>query len=428
MDCHISFRDISFHPSTKGVRIIVTTDVPCHLYCRLTSEKPHIHKIPVFRRGHFIQDDIRICFTVYEDNEQYESGDTLTHTFWKENWPVCTTKWSYYWGTINGQVCVSTSPIFDYHNTGIDPVPTPRVLKTFETIEPEFISGLINNNWCTKDLSAHVDEDATGAIFQLVNHDAGVDRYVGLRKTGTLHANYAEMNKQSMTWACCGLDDNKQIDIFVESQAAQDFWLMGYTSSKVQFLDTPIDIAPSAINVYEDFNVHAYYPQAKAVILDIGAFGGGFHMYSVRKKGSTDDRFWFYKHNWPIIGLDSNGIFQRKFRQIDALHTNAKLVGYFTDGATMETNGVIIAGIPAGFWRTSRMDVLTANPIWAIVEMHQTVGSRDWGVQKGGSLRQITQKMYYKEWAYPHLTPSFLAGFYKQDATVNWYNMGEITP
>lgn len=125
MACHISVRDIDFHASTAGVRIRVTTDAPSHLWVRLSSQTPRIHKTPSLRRGVAFAEDVRFCFTIFEDNEQYEAGDTLTHTWWKENWPPCTTKWLYVWGMRAGETCVSTTAPFKYHNNGVDPVPPP---------------------------------------------------------------------------------------------------------------------------------------------------------------------------------------------------------------------------------------------------------------------------------------------------------------
>ncbi|MBA7543093.1 hypothetical protein ES705_35419 [subsurface metagenome] len=124
MPCHISVRDIDFHPSSTGVRIRVTTDVPSHLFVRLSRQEPRIHMQPSIRRGVAFAEDVRFCFTVFEDNEQNEWGDTLEHTWWKESWPVCTTKWLYIWGMRAGETCISTTAPFQYHNTGIEPVPT----------------------------------------------------------------------------------------------------------------------------------------------------------------------------------------------------------------------------------------------------------------------------------------------------------------
>ncbi|MBA7536769.1 hypothetical protein ES705_29033 [subsurface metagenome] len=123
MACHISVRVIDYHPSETGVRIRVTTDVPSHLFVRLSRQQPWVHRKPSIRRGVAFNEDVRFCFTVFEDNEQNEWGDTLEHTWWKKDWPVCTTKWFYVWGMRAGEVCVSTTAPFKYHNDGVAPVP-----------------------------------------------------------------------------------------------------------------------------------------------------------------------------------------------------------------------------------------------------------------------------------------------------------------
>lgn len=114
---HISVRNVEFTGMPVTVLIVVTTDIPCHLYCRLTSKLPWIHKKPSLRRGVQFAEDVRFCFTVFKDNEQLEPGDTLTHTWLKPDWPYCTTKHCYFWGYVGGLVSQSSSPIFTYHNT-----------------------------------------------------------------------------------------------------------------------------------------------------------------------------------------------------------------------------------------------------------------------------------------------------------------------
>ncbi len=121
MPQHISVRDVDFHASTDGVHIYCLTDIACHLVVRLSLKKPWIHKKPSLRRGVAFAEDVRFCFTVYEDNEQNEWGDTLEHNWWKPDWPVCTTKYFYFWGYAGGIVAVSTTAIFKYHNDGVDP-------------------------------------------------------------------------------------------------------------------------------------------------------------------------------------------------------------------------------------------------------------------------------------------------------------------
>ncbi len=128
MPCHISVRDIDFHPSDTGVRIRVTTDVPSHLFVRLSLQEPWVHMKPSIRRGVAFAEDVRFCFTVFEDNEQVEPGDTINHTWWKNSWPVCTTKWLYVWGSRSGEVCLSTTAPFKFHNDGVAPVPPTGLL------------------------------------------------------------------------------------------------------------------------------------------------------------------------------------------------------------------------------------------------------------------------------------------------------------
>lgn len=144
MGFHFSVRDVIFNPTTPGVLVTVITDVPCHLWLRHSQQQPRIHKKAILRRGLWLADDVRFCFTIFEDNEQTELGDTLEHTFWKQTWDVCQTWYLYFWGYIAGVVSPSTTAIFTYHNDGLHPVPPPlrndMILLAKQTLlEPGFI-------------------------------------------------------------------------------------------------------------------------------------------------------------------------------------------------------------------------------------------------------------------------------------------------
>jgi len=107
--------DIEQKQMLDGFTIIVTTNIPCHLFMRWTNVKPQQHKIPRERRGIFLYDDKRFCFVAYHENEQEELGDTLIHTFVKEDWPICETRYFYFVGTRNAEQQPSTSSIFTKH-------------------------------------------------------------------------------------------------------------------------------------------------------------------------------------------------------------------------------------------------------------------------------------------------------------------------
>ncbi len=116
MSLHFSVRDVVYTPGEDSVKVVVETDIPCYLICRQTSEAPRIHKKPVLRRGEWLADDVRFCFTIFTDHYQEEAVEGLIHTFIKTAWPPCSTRWLYFWATIDGEVCASTSTIFRYHN------------------------------------------------------------------------------------------------------------------------------------------------------------------------------------------------------------------------------------------------------------------------------------------------------------------------
>lgn len=119
MPCFISFRDVSYAPSLSSVLVTVLTDVPSHLWARVSANNPQIHKKSGVRRGYPMIEDLRFCFTAFTDYEQNETGDTLSHTFTLPDWSICQTKFIYFYGSQSGVICMSTSPPFKYHNDGM---------------------------------------------------------------------------------------------------------------------------------------------------------------------------------------------------------------------------------------------------------------------------------------------------------------------
>lgn len=116
MPCFFSVRDIQFDELTGGYDVIVTTGTPVHLFMRWSLVQPQRHIEPRFRRGLWIHTDVYLCFVAYHDNEQVEAGDTITHTFAKHNWPCCERRYFHFWGTHAGEVCRSTTALFNLHS------------------------------------------------------------------------------------------------------------------------------------------------------------------------------------------------------------------------------------------------------------------------------------------------------------------------
>ena len=101
--------------TADGYQIVVTTNVPAHLFLRWTLAPPGQHIKTVMERGAPVQKIIDQCFVATNDINQAEPGDTLTHTFLVEPWPVCQTRWFYFWGTRIMYRQPSTSPIYEKH-------------------------------------------------------------------------------------------------------------------------------------------------------------------------------------------------------------------------------------------------------------------------------------------------------------------------
>ena len=98
-----------------GYKIIITSNTPAHLYMRWSNETWRLHLRTGIVRGLTKLFIPYYCFTVYEDNEQEEAGDTLEHTFIKEPWAGCETRYFYFWGTIGGEPSPSNTCCFIKH-------------------------------------------------------------------------------------------------------------------------------------------------------------------------------------------------------------------------------------------------------------------------------------------------------------------------
>ena len=94
------------------------TDRPVHVWLRWTEKPPLMHLQSLVRRGLGVMKDPYYCFTVYQDIEQNEAGDTLHHTFSWPSWYDCLTRWFLFWGTTGGVKTPTQWGIFSKHYTG----------------------------------------------------------------------------------------------------------------------------------------------------------------------------------------------------------------------------------------------------------------------------------------------------------------------
>jgi hypothetical protein len=118
-------KTIVYNERPDGYQIVVTTDRLITLYLRWTLAPPGQHIKETLERGAPVQKLIDQCFVATNDVNQVEEGDTLTHTFNIDGWPVCQTRWFYFWGTRAMKRVPSVSPIYEKHKVP-NVLPTPR--------------------------------------------------------------------------------------------------------------------------------------------------------------------------------------------------------------------------------------------------------------------------------------------------------------
>lgn len=112
---HWAIKSIWYEITATGYIVTITTNHPCHLWMRWTNITPVIHHHLSPERGASFDISTRYCFVGYHDNEQEEDGDTYEHTFIKEPWPVCETRWFYFIGQVSAGSSASDTAIFIKH-------------------------------------------------------------------------------------------------------------------------------------------------------------------------------------------------------------------------------------------------------------------------------------------------------------------------
>lgn len=383
--------------------MVVETDVASHLWVRLSKQPPWIHKKPRLIRGVPFVEDVRFCFTAFHDNEQFEPGDTFIHTFWKENWPVCTTKWLYVWGKINGQVCLSTSPIFKYHNDGIGPVPPPDAMYQLNSIDPEFHSlgqgAVFFNEPCDHDIPV----GATGVILALNHKDIGSETRIAFRKPGANYDNFFPFMRGGVTWVIVGVDDDRTFEYRAQRVGSFDGYVMGYTGRNVVFPDEPIDIKPAVNGVYSEFDIKAVWPEAILIFTDMGSNDSWGNYHSIRPSGSVKEIYQGSWRKWPFCAVPDNGKIETKLNKVGDPSTEWKAYGYIKEDATYSLDGEDLGAIGAGVWTKKDAGVLSLETRWAFVEWLMLATAPTHSIRKDGSYFNQIGKNTVHNWMITHV-------------------------
>lgn len=406
MSLFVSYREITYVPSDTGVRIIITTDIACHAYLRVTATQPNLHKKVSLIRGLPLKEDIRFCFVVYDDYEQFEGGDTITHTFYLDSWPTCTTKWFYPFASIAGVFTVSTGPFFEYHNTGEAPTPTPDVMYHLNSTDPEFrlIGG--GGAWVNVDLSYEVPVGASGVILCLINFNPGQEVRVALRKPGAGYDLYTDMMRDSIAWVLVGLDADRKIQARAENITDIGFYVMGYTGNQVVFPDTPIDIMPVVAGSYTSTPITTQWPDARLILTDLSSSRLSDTTHSIRPSGSSKEIYQGSYHKWPFSIVGADGYVQTKLAGIGHPITAWLAYAYIPDTVYSSLNGIDLGALAGGTWTNKNTIALSADARWAFVEMTHAMMNLDVSIRKRYSYFGALHRNAAHTWLITHVDQS----------------------
>ncbi len=157
--------DLQQEVTATGIKITVTTNVPCHLYCYWTAKEPEKHLIPILTRGIELHTQLKMCFVNWNENEQEEAGDTLFHTFTKEPWAHCETRWLTFRAKVMENWVKSVGPIFKKHRVWTEP-PPPTEFEKY--LEPHDVQDyLYLHRWSAQTFTPQLDYTIVGVSLLL---------------------------------------------------------------------------------------------------------------------------------------------------------------------------------------------------------------------------------------------------------------------
>lgn len=95
--------------------IACTSDIACHMFLRWTAKPIGMHNRATDLGGFGFMTDPKYCFVEYNEVEQNEPGDTLSHTFNFGGWATCEWRWWLMVATVGGAPSPSATCIFQAH-------------------------------------------------------------------------------------------------------------------------------------------------------------------------------------------------------------------------------------------------------------------------------------------------------------------------
>jgi len=194
---------------------------------------------------------------------------------------------------------------------------------------------------------------------------------------------------------------------------------------------TPVDVSPATTGSWQDVACAAYVPAgATGVILHIVNEDTANHRtYSLRKKGSTDDRIQCTArkdaHHFGAIGLDDNREFQA---HIETTDLKIYLIAYTQSGVTFFTNAHDKTLTAYESWTTIDCSADAPNAVGLIFELYSTAETFvHTGLRNKGSTDDRVHDTRHHAWLILGCDNSQQVEGYIERAEMDFYLVGYVT-
>lgn len=268
-------------------------------------------------------------------------------------------------------------------------------------ITPAQLTITEDNTWRDIDVSASVSDDATGVILEVIStNEVGAHYKVGLRKNGSTDTEYGRQVAHSHMWCMIGLDDNKIFEARVEN-ADIELWIFGYTEGEAVFFDNSVDVTPGSNSTWEDQDISSDTGADTALAAIVYATQGDnlSGTSAARENGSTDSRPDSTGMCMYLVGVDGSEILET-FTS-NTTNVTMSCVGYFTDGISMNTNGVDRSlGTTGSYQDLTALDSSATGGIYDVFRASGSGYATRWNIRDKGGTHDIYRNCSWeKSWA-----------------------------
>ncbi len=175
------------------------------------------------------------------------------------------------------------------------------------------------------DISADTGaETAIGALITIRNTSGSAS--FALRMKGSADDHYKEIKARKASTALIGVDGSEVCELKIGSTSL-DAYLVGYVTDGAVFLTNGVDKSTATTGSYVNVDITADIgtDDANGAILELVSQSNASLEFALRKEGATYDYNGVTKHEWGIVSIDDNNLFEQ---HIETDNKDIFLVGY----------------------------------------------------------------------------------------------------